>query len=300
MSTSSQETHDEGPKVSYSSLKCGTEQGAASSKKRKLGDATGTDAACTAEDEQHSCQSAFQHSCCIPTQQQQPQQQQQQQQQLPQHVRKPAPVNTTHALQMLLNAAQTHEQMHQSSKPQKHHTEVDGPSNLQINAGQQPLQQQPAGGLVHQAKQTAFDAEHRTQPALNKAPEHSQFAFQPTQNKPRHSVLQAANPVNAMYAPTKPSGKVSMQLIREIQRLQLPEMDSDSVQAALEFTDAVQLGPDNVLSSEHSALLHTLEVGLGRLEVLRILTHRLQNSTGQDLSNVTGSFILTMSCWPSQ
>ena len=271
-----------------------TDKRAASSKKRKLGDATGTDAACTAEDEQHSCQSAFQHPCCTPPQPQQQNQQQlpqqQQQQQLPQHVRKSAPVNTTHALQMLLNAAQTHEQMHQSSNPQKHHTEVDGPINFQINAGHHTSQQQPAEG-VPQPKQTALDAETRTQPALNKAPQHSQFAFQPTQTNPRHSVLQAGSPVNAMYAPAKPSGKVSMQLIREIQRLQLPEMDSDSVQAALEFTDAVQLGPDDVVSSEHRALLHTLEVGLGRLEVLRILTHRLQNSTGHDLSNVTGSLM---------
>lgn len=103
----------------------------------------------------------------------------------------------------------------------------------------------------------------------------------------------ALSHVDIMYAPIRSASKISAQLIWDVQRLEQPEMDADSVQAALEFADAVRIKPAQHAQqpgfpsqnpAEQVTLLHTVEVGTGRLDVLRVLTHRVCSSSLTELS----------------
>lgn len=97
-----------------------------------------------------------------------------------------------------------------------------------------------------------------------------------------------------MYAPIRPASRITAQLIWDIQRLEHPEMDADSVQAALEFAGAIQINPAQHAQQlshtssledptqhpvEQVSLMHTLEISTGKLDVLNNLMHRVCSST---------------------
>ena len=232
------------------------------SRKRSLDEGVATD---LPEDEQHSSQSAF-RQCLSHTQQNSIQQAQT----LPL-------ASHSHALQLLLSAAHSHE----------------GISRLnQSNEG---------ASLAFSATQDA--SQHASQPRLERTDQPSLFARSSLPNstwlsqvsstrsaqlQPQEVPKQASSHIDMLYAPTRSTTRISAQLIWSIQRLERPEMDADSVQAALEFADAVRINPAQHAKqpgfpsqhvSEQATLLHTLEVGTGRLDVLRVLTHRVHSSS---------------------
>ncbi|DBA75995.1 TPA: hypothetical protein ACH3X2_008927 [Trebouxia sp. C0005] len=254
-------------------------------KKRSRDELKNTDAPNTAEDEQHSSQSAFQqchahskhstahHVCTLPHS------------------------SNQHALQALLSAAQRHEATHQLSSSQQLHSEADGPSHLHDSSNPQLLRQRlPKSVAVRADKPYQVDN-------MQGQPWPSQLTLQSPPPMPQHNMMGDASQLDAMYAPTKPKAKISPQLIRDLQRLETPEMEADSVQAALEFAEAVRVPPAQRAQQGSDAmhptfgqphdtepvrLFHAIEVGTGSLNVLRILTHRICNSTSSDFSSVTG------------
>ena len=253
-----------------------------SKKKRTLEQLKATDAPGTIEDEQHSCQSAFlqyqpqsvQPSAC-------------QIQKMP----------YSSVVQTLMDAAQSHDGAHRTSSSHELHTEVNGPSHL------------------HASAVTKLTGQHQTLPDLARADQPSQrdnMQAQPWPSTltmhsplpmPQHSTISSASRADAMYAQTKPKSKISPHFVKDIQRLERPEMDADSVQAALEFAEAVQISPAQQAqqasddtpaayaqqhSTDYARLLQTLEIGTSRLDVLRILIHRICSSTSSNFSRASG------------
>ncbi len=247
-----------------------------------------TDAPNTAEDEQHSSQSAFQqyhphskhstaHQLCT----------------LPHS-------SNQYALQALLSVAQRHEPTHQVSSSQPLQSEADVPSHLHDGSNPQLVRQRLPKSVAVRADEPCQMDNVQGQPWP------SQLTLQSLPPMPQHNMISDASQLDAMYAPTKPKAKTSPQLIRDLQRLAMPEMEADSVQAALEFAEAVHVRPAQRAQHAQQAsdathptfaqphdtepvrLLHAIEVGTGRLNVLRILTHRICNSTSSDFSIVTG------------
>lgn len=262
-----------------------TDGGTAKSRKRSLEEHKATDAPGTTEDEQHSSQSAFQQYRPQPNQ-------------LAAHqAQQAAHTSKSQALQLLLSAARTQEGVHPGSFSHQHHTEVNGPSQPSVISGQIPV-----GHTLKSAVANRVDCpNHLVSGKMQGQPWPSMLTLRSTVSMPLQSVMDTASQVDAMYAQTKPKAKISAQLVKDIQRLELPEMEADSVQAALEFAEAVKvtqhaqqasnsMHPSYAAqhSADHAKLLHTLEVGTGRLDVLRILTHRIRSSTSNDFSNVTG------------
>ncbi len=257
-------------------------------KKRSMDEVRDTDAPNTAEDEQHSSQSAFQqhhphskhytaHQLCT----------------LPHS-------SNQHALQALLGAAQRHELTHQVSLSQPLQSEADGPSHLHDSSNPQLV-------MHRLPKSVAVRADEPCQvDSMQGQPWPSQLTLQSPPPMPQHNMMRDANQLDAIYAPTKPKAKISPQLIRDLQRLEFPEMEADSVQAALEFAEALHVWPAQHAQHAQQAsdathptfaqprdtepvrLFHAIEVGTGRLNVLRILTHRICNSTSSDFSFVAG------------
>lgn len=254
-------------------------------KKRSLNELRGTDAPNTAEDEQHSSQSAFQqyhphskHStahqvCALPHS------------------------SNQHALQALLSAAQRREPTHQVSSSQLLQSEADGPSHLLDSSNPKLVRQRLPKSVAVRADEPCQMNSVQGQPWP------SQLTLQSPPPMPQHNMMGDASQLDAMYAPTRPKDKISPQLIRELQRLEVPEMEADSVQAALEFAEAVHVRPAQHAQqasdtmhptfgqphdTEPVRLLHAIEVGSGRLNVLRILTNRICNSTSSDFSIVSG------------
>ena len=257
------------------------------SRKRSLDDTSAHGVPNTVEDEQHSSQSAFQQY--RPHSQQQPAQQTQ---------KLMLDITKQQAVCVLATAAPSHDTVHQSSSNQHYHTEVDGPSHPCDSAGDQPVvlctvkrpsvrvrqlsNSQPCHDKLQDQPWSSRVLSHPTRPIPQSVAEHS---------------MHAASQIDVMYAHAKPNVRISAQLIRDIQRLESPEIDGDSVQAALQFADAVQFSP--ALGSPHPShaaqhssepvrLLHNIEVGTGRLDVLRILTHSIRSSTSRDMRAVPG------------
>ncbi|DBA96008.1 TPA: hypothetical protein ACH3X1_001512 [Trebouxia sp. C0004] len=249
-------------------------------KKRSMDELRDTDAPNTAEDEQHSSQSAFQQS------------QPQIKQPTAHQVCKLPHSSNQYALQALLSAAQRHESTHQISSSQQLQSEVDGPSHIHGSSNPQFVWRRLSESAAVRADERCQVDNMQGQP----------WPCQSPPAKPQHMTGDASQ-LDAMYAPTKPKAKISPQLIRDLQRLELPEMEADSVQAALEFAEAVPVRPaqhaQQACDATHPAfaqqhgtdpisLFHTIEVGTGRLNVLRILTHRICNSTSNVFSIITG------------
>lgn len=257
-------------------------------KKRFMHELRDTDAPNTAEDEQHSSQSAFQqyqphstqptaHQLCT----------------LPQS-------SNQYALQALLSAAQRHEPTHQLSSSQPLQSEADGLSHLHDSRNPQLVRQRLTKSMAVRADEPC------QMDNMQGHPWPSQSTLPSPLPKPQDNLVNDASQLDAMYAPTKPKAKISPQLIRDLQRLVMPEMEADSVQAALEFAEAVHVRPAQHAQHAQQAsvathptfaqphdtepvkLFHAIEVGTGRLNVLRILTHRIWHSSSSDFSIVTG------------
>ena len=216
------------------------------------------------EDEQHSSQSAFQ--------QYRPQAQQNSSQ-LPQAL----PIASNHqALQLLLSAAQTQEGICHS--------------NWRNDKGSLPP---PA--TQHASRIAAKTASANSEPStlINKVSLPAWLSrLAPQNTASQHQ--QKSNQIDAMYAPIRPASRITAQLIWDIQRLEHPEMDADSVQAALEFAGAIQINPAQHAQQlshtssledptqhpvEQVSLMHTLEISTGKLDVLNNLMHRVCSST---------------------
>lgn len=234
------------------------------SRKRGLDEIKATD---PPEDEQHSSQSAFQQ-CCPNIQQNSIQQ--------PQALRL---ASNPQALQLLLSAAQSCEALNQSIE----------------------------GAAMSTDRHLS---QHVIKPALDDTERPSAFVrpnsafvsrvspFCSAQRQPQQNLKQALNDVGIMYAPIRSACRISAQLVWDTQRLDLPGLDADAVQAALEFADAVRINPAQHAqqpgcfpqhSAEQVTLLHTLELGVGRLDVLRILAHRLRSSSSlSEMSHTPG------------
>ena len=226
------------------------------SRKRSLDELTVTD---PPEDEQHSSQSAFQQCRSQQNSIQQPQA-------LPL-------ASHSQALQLLLSAVHSHEGLSRWN-----HSTEGAPVTTTQDANQHPL----------------MPAQDRTgQPSLfsrSSLPNNGRqlvSSARSAQLKSQLAYKQDLGHADMMYAPTTFASRISAQLIWDIQRLEHPEMDADSVQAALKFADAVQISPAQHAKqpgfpsqhvTQHATLLHTLEVGTGRLDVLRVLTHRVHSS----------------------
>ncbi|KAL0023740.1 hypothetical protein WJX79_011023 [Trebouxia sp. C0005] len=117
-----------------------------------------------------------------------------------------------------------------SPSQQKH----DGPSHLHDSSNPQLLRQRlPKSVAVRADKPYQVDN-------MQGQPWPSQLTLQSPPPMPQHNMMGDASQLDAMYAPTKPKAKISPQLIRDLQRLETPEMEADSVQAALEFAEAVR------------------------------------------------------------
>ena len=232
------------------------------SRKRSLDEGTATD---RPEDEQHSSQSAF-RQCLSHTQQNSIHQAQT----LP-------PTSHSQALQLLLSAAHSHE----------------GISRLnQSNEGASSAIPATQDASQH-ARQPRVESTDQTSLFVRSSVPNSAWLSQvsstrPSQLQPQDALKQASSHTDMLYAPTRSASRISIQLIWSIQRLERPEMDADSVQAALEFADAVrinpaqhakQLGFPSQHPSQGATLLHTLEIGTGRLDVLRVLTNRVHSSS---------------------
>ena len=234
------------------------------SRKRNLEELKATE---LPEDEQHSSQSAFQ--------QYRPQAQQNSTQ-LPRAL----PV-TSHPQALHLNAAQTYE----------------GASHLNWGNEKGSL---PAPATQHASRITGKTASANSEPSsLNKVSLPAWLSrLAPQGSQSQHQ--QKSNEIDVMYAPTKPASRITAQLIWDIQRLEHPEMDADSVQAALEFADAIQINPAQhakqlnhtpslEFPSQHPAeqvsLRHTLEISTGRLDVLNNLLLRVRSSTISSLAH---------------
>lgn len=226
------------------------------SRKRSLDELTITDAP---EDEQHSSQSAFQQCRSQQNSIQQPQA-------LPL-------ASHSQALQLLLSAAHSHEGLSRWN-----HSPEGAPVTATQDANQRPLMptQDRTGQPSLFARSSLPNNGRQLVSSARSAQLESQLASK-----------QAFSHADMMYAPTTSASRISAQLIWDIQRLEHPEMDADSVQAALEFADAVQISPAQHAKqpgfpsqhvTERTTLLHTLEVGTGRLDVLRVLTHRVHSS----------------------
>ena len=232
------------------------------SRKRSLDEGQAAD---PPEDEQHSSQSAFQQ-CFSLTQQNSIQQAQT----LP-------PASHSQALQLLLSAAHSHEGISRLNQSNER-------ASVAIPADQDAGQHAVMARLERTDLPSVF---------VRSAPQNS--AWQLQVSSARSAQLQsqqtpnpASSHIEMLYAPTRSTSRISAQLIWGIQRLERPEMDADSVQAALEFADAVRINPAQHAKqpgfpsqhpSERATLLHTLEVGTGRLDVLRVLTHRVHSSS---------------------
>jgi hypothetical protein len=254
-------------------------------KKRSLEELRDTDVPNTAEDEQHSSQSAFQ------------QHHPQSKQPTAHQVRTLPHSSNQYALQALLSAAQRHETTHQISSGQQLQSEVDGPSHIHGSSNPQLVRRRLLKSVAVRADEPCQMDNMQGQPWP------SQLTLQSPSPMPQHNMMGDASQLDAMYAPTKPKAKISPQLIRDLQRLKLPEIEADSVQAALEFAEAVHVRPAQhaqqasdathpAFAQQHGTdpirLFHTIEVGTGRLNVLRILTHRICNSTSRDFNIVAG------------
>ena len=232
------------------------------SRKRSLDEGKGTD---PPEDEQHSSQSAF-RQCLSHTQQNSIQQAQT----LPL-------ASHSQALQLLLSAAHSHEGiscLNQSNEE----------ASLAIPAYQDASQH----AVTARMKRTDQPSLFVSSGLQNNAWLPQVSSARSTQLQPQQAPHQASSHIELLYAPTRSTSRISAQLIWGIQRFERPEMDADSVQAALEFADAVQINPaqhakqpgfSSQHPSERATLLHTLEVGTGRLDVLRVLTHRVHTSS---------------------
>ena len=233
------------------------------SRKRSLDELKATD---PPEDEQHSSQSAFQQ--CYPHTQQNSAQQQPQAAPLPAH---------SQALQLLLSAAQSCEGMSRLSQPPE---EVPLTENQNVSRHAfKPVQESTDRPTVYVRSNDVMVVRAST-------PRSAQL---PPQQPPK----QVFSHVDVLYAPTRSTSRISAQLVWDTQRLETPALDADSVQAALEFADAVRINPAQHAQQpsaspqhrpEQVTLLHTLEVGIGRLDVLRILAHRLRSSSLDELS----------------
>lgn len=220
------------------------------SRKRSLDEGRATD---PPEDEQHSSQSAFQQ-CLSHTQQNSIQQAQT----LPL-------ASHSQALQLLLSAAHSHE----------------GLSRLnQSNEG---------ASLPFTATQDVTQAARQPRPERSSLPNRTWLSHvSSAQLHPQDALKQASSHLDVLYVPSRSTSRISVQLIWSIQRLERPELDADSVQAALEFAAAVRINPaqhakqpgfPSQYPSEQATLLHTLEIGTGRLDVLRVVTHRVHSSS---------------------
>lgn len=230
------------------------------SRKRSLDEGTATD---PPEDEQHSSQSAF-RQCLSHTQQNSI------------HHAQTLPLTShSQALQLLLSAAHSHEGISRLNQ-------ANGGASLAIPATQD-------------ASQHARQLERIDQPSLfvkSSLPDSAWVSqvssTRSAQLQPQEAPKQASSHIDMLYAPTRSAARISVQLIWSIQRLERPDMDADSVQAALEFATAVRVNPAQHATqpgfpsqhpSEGATLLHTLEIGTGRLDVLRVLTHRVHSSS---------------------
>ncbi|KAL3153786.1 hypothetical protein ABBQ32_013370 [Trebouxia sp. C0010 RCD-2024] len=285
-SSSSEETHDDDEKGQIASLaghqqpatekqewthsqestgigskpSCGHQADGAApkSRKRSLDELKATD---PPEDEQHSSQSAFQQ-CCPHSQQNSTQQPQATP--LPSHAQ---------GLQLLLSAAQSCEGISQLSQP------LEGVFMPADHHGSQHALKPVPDSI----ERPAFSVRSNNALVSRASPP------RPAQPKSQQTPKQALGHVDILYAPIRSAPQISTQLIWDTQRLEHPALDADSVQAALEFADVVQIDPAQQPGtslqhpSEPVSLLHTLEVGIGRLGVLRILAHRLRSSS---LSNM--------------
>ena len=144
---------------------------------------------------------------------------------------------------------------------------------------------------VHDA-QPVYDPQQPALPAQpsSRMPQPSQHSMHRATSEPP---LSHAHILSPLYTPVVPKPKVSRQLISAVRALEHPEMDADSVQAALEFADGLDLGPGAAApaprqskhapashsTAESIKLLQAIENSTGRLDVLRILIIRLA-STG--------------------
>ena len=216
------------------------------------------------EDEQHSSQSAFH----------------QYRPQLQQNGTNPsqeAPSNAQ-AIQLLLDAAQSQEDVSRPNQQRTKKASFRSPANPYPG---QPAKQ-PVTASTEQAAKTRLPASL------------SRLALLPPQQYSSQRIEQAPRRIDAMYACIKPASRIAGQLIWDIQRLEHPDMDADSVQAALEFAHAIQIQPAQHAqqldhstpcayapqrSAEEVTLMHTLEVATSRLDVLKILTHRVRSSS---------------------
>lgn len=224
--------------------------------KRSLDELTITDAP---EDEQHSSQSAFQQC--------------RSQQNSIRHPQALPLASNSQALQLLLSAAHSHEGLSRWN-----HSPEGAPVTATQDANQRPLM--PTQDRIGQPSLFARSSLPNNGRQLVSSARSAQLESQLASK-------QAFSHADMMYAPTTSASRISAQLIWDIQRLEHPEMDADSVQAALEFADAVQISPAQHAKqpgfpsqhvTERTTLLHTLEVGTGRLDVLRVLTHRVHSS----------------------
>ena len=132
---------------------------------------------------------------------------------------------------------------------------------------------------VHDA-QPVYDPQQPALPAQpsSRMPQPSQHSMHRATSEP---LLSHAHILSPLYTPVVPKPKVSRQLISAVRALEHPEMDADSVQAALEFADGLDLGPGAAApaprQSKHAPASHS--TAERRLDVLRILIIRLA-STG--------------------
>lgn len=237
------------------------------SRKRGLDELKATD---PPEDEQHSSQSAFQQ-CCPHSQQNSTQQ--------PQATALPSHAQGLH---LLLSAAQSCEGISQLSQP------TEGAFTPAVHHGSQHTLKPVPDSIERPASFVRSNNAlvSRAGPPMSAQPQ------------PQQTPKQALGHEDILYAPIRSASRISTQLIWDAQRLEHPALDADSVQAALEFADAVRINlaqhapqPGTSLQhpSEPVSLLHTLEVGIGRLDVLRILAHRLRSSSSlSDMSLTPG------------
>ena len=200
-------------------------------------------------------------------------------------------------VQVVMDAAQSHDDAPRTSSSHDVHTEVNGPSHQHASAVTKLTGQHQTHSVFARADQPSQRDNVQAQPWPSTLTMRSPLPM------PQHSTMSSASRADAMYAQTKPKAKISPQLVRDIQRLDLPNMDADSVQAALEFAEAVQVSPaqhaqqasDDTppayaqqYSTDYVRLLQTLEIGTSRLDVLRILIHRICSSTSSNFSRASG------------